>query len=66
MLSILGVFNFNVQVTNLLYKLAHDEDSEMSQRAIFGLGLISCGTNNSWVGGLLKNLGLYYENENDF
>lgn len=38
----------------------------MAMRSIFGLGLISCGTNNSRVGGLLKNLGRYYENENEY
>ena len=38
----------------------------MAMRAILGLGLISAGSNNSWIGGLLKNLGLYYEEENDY
>lgn len=30
MLAILGIYNFNVQVTDLLYKLAHDDDKEMA------------------------------------
>ena len=66
MLAILGIYNFNVQVTDLLYKLAHDDDKEMALKAILALGLISAGSNNSRIGGLLKNLGIYYEEENDF
>ena len=66
MLTILGIHSFNIQVTDLLYKLAHDEDKELAMRAILGLGLISCGSNNSRVGGLLKNLGRYYEEENEY
>lgn len=66
MLTILGIHNFNIQVTDLIYKLAHHEDKEIALRSLLGLGLISAGTNNSRVGGLLKNLGLYYENESDY
>ncbi len=66
MLSIVGIKNFNRQIVDLLYKLAHNEDKEIALRALLGLGLVSAGTNNSRVGGLLRNLGLYYENENDY
>lgn len=50
----------------MLYKLAHDDDKEMALRSILALGLISQGSNNSRIGGLLKNLGIYYEEENDY
>ncbi len=66
MLMIVGIHNFDIQTTDLLYKLAHDDDKEMAMKAILGLGLIACGTNNSRVGGLLKNLGRYYEEENEY
>lgn len=66
MLTILGIHQFNIQTTDLLYKLAHNEDKETALRALLGLGLIATGTNNSRVGGLLKNLGLYYEEEQDY
>jgi len=68
MLTILGIHNFNIQTTDLLYKMAHSEDKETALRAILGLGLISAGSNNSRVSALLKNLGFYYseENERDF
>lgn len=46
--------------------MAHNEDKETALRALLGLGLIAAGTNNSRVGGLLKNLGLYYEEEPDY
>lgn len=65
MLTILGIHQFNIQMQDLLYKLAHNEDKEIALRALLGLGLIATGTNNSRVGGLLKNLGIYYEEEPD-
>lgn len=66
MLTVLGIHHFNIQTTDLLYKLAHNEDKELALRALLGLGIISAGTNNSRVGGLLKNLGIYYEEEPDY
>jgi 26S proteasome regulatory subunit N1 len=68
MLTILGIHNFNIQITDLLYKLAHSEDKETAYRSILGLGLISAGTNNARVSSLIKNLGFYYsdDSERDF
>ena len=65
MITILGIHNFNIQTTDLLYKMAHSEDKETALRAILGLGLISAGTNNSRVSSLLKNLGFYYSDEDE-
>ena len=66
MLAIVGVVNFNIQITDLLYKLAHDEDTEMALRALLALGVIGAGTNNSRVASLLRSLASYYESENHF
>ena len=41
------ISNPTIEATDLLTKLAHDEDAEMSRRSILGLGLIALGTNNS-------------------
>lgn len=68
MVTILGIHNFNIQTTDILYKMAHSEDKETALRSLLGLGLISAGSNNSRVSALIKNLGLYYsmEDERDF
>lgn len=66
MLTIIGVVNGNIQITDMLFKLAHDEDSELAYRAILGLGIVSAGSNNSRVATLLRSLGSYYENENNY
>ena len=44
-------------------QLTHDADPEVSQGAIFGLGLIAAGTNNSRAAKLLRSLSAYYYKE---
>lgn len=66
MLTVVGIKNFDIQITDLLYKLAHDEDKETSLRALLGLGVIAGGTNNSRVGGLLRSLAQYYEDDDEY
>lgn len=61
--ALLNVSNPDVNVTDLLTKLAHNEDVEISQRAIFAFGLIGLGTNNSRISGVLRNLALYYSKD---
>jgi 26S proteasome regulatory subunit N1 len=46
-LGLLNLSNPRVNIMDLLTKLSHDTDAETSQRAIFALGLIGAGTNNS-------------------
>lgn len=63
MITLLGIHSFNLQTTDLLYKLAHSDDKETALKSLFGLGLASAGTNNARVSSLLKNLSLYYKDE---
>lgn len=66
MLSLLGIMEPSIQVTDLLYKLCFEEDKEMAFRAIFGLGLIGSGSNNSRIATLLRNLFDYYTGDNEY
>eukprot|EP00743_Colponemidia_sp_Colp-15_P001196 GILK01001314.1.p1 GENE.GILK01001314.1~~GILK01001314.1.p1 ORF type:complete len:882 (-),score=172.35 GILK01001314.1:53-2698(-) len=62
-LGLLSVSNPRVTVMDTLSKLSHDIDQEVAQNAIFALGLIGAGTNNSRLGGLLRQLAAYYQKE---
>jgi 26S proteasome regulatory subunit N1 len=66
MLTIIGISNTNIQITDLLYKLAHDEDQEIALRSLLGLGIVGAGSNNSRIANLLRSLAGYYESENDY
>jgi len=59
-LALMSISNPKIQIVELLSKLAHDEDAEMSRRAIFALGIVGAGTNNSKVSQILKGLSHYY------
>lgn len=50
-------------VTDILSKLSHDPHAETASSAIFGLGMIGAGTNNSRIAGLLRTLALFYRND---
>ena len=47
---------------DLLNKLAYDADKQVSMSAIFSLGLIGAGTNNSRLSGNLRYLATYFSN----
>ena len=64
-LAILNISNPKLPVQDLLMKLAHDSDVELSQRAIIALGLIGAGTNNSRLADLLRQLASYYQKEDN-
>ena len=66
LITIMGIVDFDIQKTDLLYKLAHDDDEELALRSLLGLGLISAGSNNSRIASLLRNLAIYYENDKNF
>jgi 26S proteasome regulatory subunit N1 len=46
-LAMLNLSNPKINIMDLLTKLSHDQDTELSQRAIIALGLIGAGTNNA-------------------
>jgi hypothetical protein len=54
---------YRVEVTETLQKLSHDPDAETSMSAIFSLGIIGAGTNNSRIADSLRHLAVYYEKE---
>jgi 26S proteasome regulatory subunit N1 len=62
-LAVLNISNPDFAVIDQLSRLSHDPDIEISQNAIFGLGIVSAGTNNSRVAGLLRQLSEFYSKE---
>ena len=49
-----------VPVIDTLSKLSHDNDNEVAMAAILSMGLVGLGTNNSRLGGQLRQLASYY------
>jgi 26S proteasome regulatory subunit N1 len=49
-----------VTVIDTLSKLTHDNDNEVAMTAILCMGLVGLGTNNSRLGGQLRQLASYY------
>jgi 26S proteasome regulatory subunit N1 len=62
-LAALHISNPDFAVVDQLSRLSHDPDTELSQNAILGLGIISAGSNNSRVAGLLRQLSEFYSKE---
>lgn len=62
-LALLFVSNPEYSVVDQFSRLSHDQDPELSMCAIFGLGIISAGSNNSRVAGLLRQLSDFYARE---
>jgi len=62
-LAILHVSNPDFTIIDQLSRLSHDPDTEISQNAILALGIVSAGTNNSRVAGLLRQLSEFYSKE---
>lgn len=59
-LGLLRISHPEVQTLDLLNKLAYDSDKQVAKCAIFALGLIGAGTNNSRLAGNLRYLATYY------
>mmetsp|Transcript_27980 Transcript_27980/g.50944 ORF Transcript_27980/g.50944 Transcript_27980/m.50944 type:complete len:932 (-) Transcript_27980:261-3056(-) len=61
--AVLHISNPAFSVIDQLSRLSHDPDAELSQNAILGMGIVSAGTNNSRVAGLLRQLSEFYSKE---
>jgi len=64
-LGILSVCNPDLSIMDTLSKFSHDNDSETAMGAIFALGLIGAGTNNSRIAQLLRGLAAYHWKDNN-
>lgn len=59
-IGLLYVSNPDYAIVDQLSRLSHDTDADLAQGAIFALGLVSAGSNNSRVAGLLRGLSEFY------
>lgn len=59
-IGLLQVSTPDMGTIDLLNKLAYDSDAEVSMSAIFALGLVGAGTNNSKLAGNLRFLASYF------
>ena len=64
-IGLLRISNPEVATMDLLTKLSYDTDVNVSMSAIFALGLIGAGTNNSRLAGNLRYLAAYYTSSPD-
>jgi 26S proteasome regulatory subunit N1 len=62
-IALLYVSNPDYSVIDQLSRLSHDTDAQVAQSAIFSLGVVSAGSNNSRVAGLLRQLSEFYSKE---
>lgn len=62
-IALLYVSNPDYGIVDQLSRLSHDTDPELAQGAIFGIGLVSAGSNNSRVAGILRGLSEFYAKE---
>lgn len=62
-MGLLRISHPEVATMDLLNKLAYDSDADVSMSAIFALGLIGAGTNNSKLAGNLRFLASYYSGQ---
>ncbi len=62
-IALLNLSNPKVPVIDSLTKFCYDTDKTVAMNAIFGMGLVSSGSNNSRVGGLLRSLAGYYSDD---
>ena len=64
-IGLLRVSNPDVKTLDLLNKLAYDSDSNVALSAIFALGIVGAGTNNSKLATSLRQLATYYSGRDE-
>ena len=62
-IAVLSLSNPKINVMDTLQKLAYDTDTDLACKAIFALGLIGAGTNNSRLADIFRKLAGYYSKE---
>ena len=62
-MALLNVSRPEYYAVDMLSKLSHDANVDVAASSIFGLGLVSAGTNNSRVAGILRQLSTFYRTE---
>ena len=62
-MALLNLSNPKVTVIDSLTKFCYDSDKTVAMNGIFSMGLVSSGSNHSRVGGLLRSLAAYYNEE---
>jgi 26S proteasome regulatory subunit N1 len=62
-LGLLHISDPDYAIVDVLARLTHDANAETAQAAVFALGLVAAGTNNSRVAGLLRALALFYKGD---
>lgn len=60
-LAMAHISNPLYSIVDKLSKLSHDPDTQVAQNAIFAMGLLGAGTNNSRIAGLLRLLMDFYK-----
>lgn len=63
-IGLLRISNPEVATMDLMTKLSYDSDENVAMSAIFALGLIGAGTNNSKLAQNLRALASYYAGNN--
>jgi 26S proteasome regulatory subunit N1 len=64
-LGLLSLSHSAITTMDMLTKLTYDQDREVSQAAVFGLGLIGAGTNNSRMAENFRQLAGMFHKDND-
>lgn len=64
-IGLLRISNPDVATIDMLTKLAYDSNEQIAQNAIFALGMVGSGSNNSRLAGNLRMLASYYNTKKE-